>query len=88
MNTLKLVELGRDFAEGKMDAYEFSEAICVERRNLYGAKNQQQSVIDCGEELFMLAEVYNPDNDRADYELDELQLREEVQAVLSKFNFL
>ena len=34
----------------------------------------------------MLAEIYNPDDDRSEYELDELQLREKITEVLVKFN--
>ncbi len=36
----------------------------------------------------MLAEIYNPDEDRADYELDENQLREKVKETLVKFQLL
>ena len=36
----------------------------------------------------MLAEIYNPDEDRADYELDERQLREKVKEALMKFQLL
>ena len=88
MNKMKLVELGRDYALGEIDAYKFSESICVERRKLYGLSGREQNVMDCGEELFMLAEIYNPDNDRADYELDEDQLLDEVKATLLKFKLI
>lgn len=88
MSATKIIELGRYFLNGKVSAYKFSEEICVERRKLHEAKNQNKDVLNCGEELFMLAEIYNPDEDRADYELDESQLREKVKETLVKFQLL
>ncbi|MPQ71567.1 MULTISPECIES: colicin immunity domain-containing protein [Pseudomonas] len=88
MNTMKLIELGRGFLNGKVSAHKFSEDICVERRGLRGVKNRSEDVLNCGGELFMLAEIYNPDEDRADYELDENQLREKVKETLVKFQLL
>ncbi|KFD12128.1 hypothetical protein GSMA_03727 [Serratia marcescens subsp. marcescens ATCC 13880] len=44
--------------------------------------------MNCGEELFMIAEVYNPDSERADYELDDAGLRAAVITTLEKFNFI
>jgi len=88
MSAMRIIELSRDFLNGKVSAYRFSEDICVERRKLHEIKNQNKDVLNCGEELFMLAEIYNPDEDRADYELDERQLREKVKEALMKFQLL
>ncbi|HGM5418147.1 TPA: colicin immunity domain-containing protein [Serratia liquefaciens] len=87
MNKMAIIELARDFLNSKVNALKFSEEICIERRKLYGI-DQNKSVLNCGEELFMVAEIYNPDSDRADYELDESGLRKEVKATLEKFNLL
>ncbi|WP_269935767.1 colicin immunity domain-containing protein [Serratia liquefaciens] len=87
MNKMAVIELARDFLNSKVNALEFSEEICIERRKLYGI-DQDKNVLNCGEELFMVAEIYNPDSDRADYELDESGLRKEVKATLEKFNLL
>ncbi|MCS4269318.1 colicin immunity domain-containing protein [Serratia sp. BIGb0163] len=87
MNKMAIIELARGFLESKVNALQFSEEICVERRKLYGIE-QERNVLNCGEELFMVAEIYNPDSDRADYELDESELRKEVKATLDKFNLL
>ncbi|NTX80300.1 colicin-D [Serratia proteamaculans] len=88
MNKMAIIELARSFLESKVNALQFSEEICVERRKLYGIKDQDKNILNCGEELFMVAEIYNPDSDRADYELDESGLRKEVKATLDKFNLL
>ncbi|XUU50578.1 colicin immunity domain-containing protein [Serratia nematodiphila] len=36
----------------------------------------------------MLADCYNPASDRAESELDEVELKKEVITVLKKFNFI
>ncbi|CAI1681189.1 Microcin-D immunity protein [Serratia quinivorans] len=87
MNKMAIIELARSFLESKINALQFSEEICIERRKLYGIE-QEKNILNCGEELFMVAEIYNPDSDRADYELDESELRKEVKATLDKFNLL
>ncbi|CAI1076497.1 MULTISPECIES: colicin immunity domain-containing protein [Serratia] len=88
MNKMAVIELARNFLNSKVNALQFSEDICIERNNLYGIKDQDKNVLNCGEELFMAAEIYNPDSDRVDYELDEAGLRKEVKAILEKFNLL
>lgn len=85
---MAIIELARSFLRKEIGALEFSEEICIERRALYGVKDQDRSVMNCGEELFMVAEVYNPDLDRADYELDDAGLRAAVITTLEKFNFI
>ncbi|EAW1478482.1 colicin-D, partial [Salmonella enterica subsp. enterica] len=80
------IELARNYLESKITALQFSEDICVERSKLYGVKDQDKNVLNCGEELFMIAELFEPDTDRADYELDDAGLRKEVKATLEKFN--
>jgi len=85
MNKMALIELAKNFLTSKVTALQFSEDICVERRKLYGVKDQDQNVLNCGEELFMAAELFEPDSNRADYELDEDGLKKEVKAILEKF---
>jgi len=69
-----------------MSALQFSEDICVERRKIYGIKDQNINFLNCGGEFFMVAEIFYAD--RADYELDETELRNEVKSTLEKFNLL
>ncbi|AIU87447.1 colicin-D [Pectobacterium odoriferum] len=88
MNKFAIIALAKGFLNQKTTALKFSEDICIERRALYGVKDQPKDILNCGEELFMVAELYNPDTDRADYELDEVGLRKEVKATLEKFNLL
>lgn len=88
MNKMAIIELAKDFLNSKVTALQFSESICTVRRDLYGVKDQDKNTLNCGEELFMVAEIYNPDSDRASYELDEAGLRKEVKATLEKFKLL
>ncbi|EJG5926655.1 colicin-D [Salmonella enterica] len=88
MNKMAIIELAKNFLNSKVTALQFSEDICVERRKLYGLNDQDKNVLNCGEELFMVAELFDPDDDRADYELDEAGLRKEVKATLEKFKLL
>ena len=88
MNRIKLIELGRQFLEKKISAEKFAEDIVFERRKLYGVHETDKAVDKCGGELFIIADCYNPDMNREDYELDETTLRIEVKALLEKFNLL
>jgi len=85
MNKMALIELAKNFLASKVTAFQFSEDICVERRKLYGVKEQDENVLNCGEELFMAAERFEPDSNRANYEFDEDGLKEAVKAILEKF---
>ncbi|TNL02216.1 colicin-D [Kosakonia cowanii] len=88
MNKMAIIELAKKFLDSKVTAIQFSEDICVERRKLYGVKDQDKNVLNCGEELFMIAERFEPEADRADYELDESGLKREVKATLEKFKLV
>lgn len=88
MNKMAIIELARNFLASRVTAIQFSENICIERRKLYDIKDQDQNVLNCGEELFMIADLFEPDPDRESYELDETGLRNEVKATLEKFHLL
>ncbi|MRT56576.1 colicin-D [Enterobacteriaceae bacterium RIT693] len=88
MNKMAIIELSRNFLASKVTAIQFSEDICAERRKLYGLKDQDQNLLNCGEELFMAAELFEADTDRADYELDEVELKREVKDILEKFKLI
>lgn len=88
MNKMAIIELARNFLASRVTAIQFSENICIERRKLYDIKDQDQNVLNCGEELFMIADLFEPDPDRESYELDETGLKNEVKATLEKFHLL
>lgn len=88
MSRMKLIELGKEFLDKKISADKFAEDIVVERRKLYGVEEPNKDVSQCGGELFIIADCYNPDPDRDSYELDESGLRKEVKATLEKFKLL
>lgn len=85
---MAIIELARNFLASRVTAIQFSENICIERRKLYDIKDQDQNVLNCGEELFMIADLFEPDPDRESYELDETGLKNEVKATLEKFHLL
>ncbi|EJG5923172.1 colicin-D [Salmonella enterica] len=85
---MKLVELGRAFIRGEITVEGFVEDIVVERRKLYGVFEPDKAVDQCGGDLFIIADCYNPYSDRDDYELDEYGLRKEVKETLEKYNLL
>ncbi len=85
MNKMAIIDLAKSFLASKITAIEFSERICVERRRLYGVKDLSQDILNCGEELFIAAERFEPDADRADYEFDDNGLKIEVRSILEKF---
>ncbi|WP_434668898.1 colicin immunity domain-containing protein [Klebsiella sp. B345] len=88
MSRLKLIELGRDFLNKKISADEFVLSIVIARRESYGSEEINKDINHCGGELFTIADCYNPESDRENYELDEQGLRKEVKAILEKFNLL
>ena len=88
MSRMKLIDLGKEFLEKKISADKFVEDIVVERRKLYGVEEPNKDVSQCGGELFIIADCYNPEADRDSYELDESGLRKEVKATLEKFKLL
>lgn len=42
MNKMAIIELAKSFLTSKVTALQFSENICIERRNLYGVKEQEK----------------------------------------------
>ncbi len=66
----------------------FYECIVKERRKLYGYEEKDKQVDKCSGELFIIADCYNLAPDRAESELDEVELKKEVITVLKKFDFI
>lgn len=77
-----MIELARDFLKNKISAEDFSEMIVLERRKLYNVEEPDKMINSCAGELFIVADCYNPDADRASSELDEAELRVEVEKLL------
>lgn len=88
MSRMRLIELGKEFVENKISTEGFSEGIVEERRKLYGYEEKDKKVDKCSGELFILADCYNPAPERAESELDEVELKKEVITVLKKFDFI
>ncbi|QXI36596.1 colicin immunity domain-containing protein [Pseudomonas xantholysinigenes] len=86
MSSHDMISLGKDLINGKIDGLTFSEDICVARRDKTNSTPTDRNILNCGEELFMAAETYNPNEDREDYEINEEQLKMQVSEILNKYN--
>jgi hypothetical protein len=82
-----LYEFAKRFADGEIRADVFADAF-IERwkqQRDSGPHPRAEDDDEMSERLstiFCLADLYNPEADRADYELDEFRLRSEVRKAL------
>lgn len=84
MNYL-LVEFAKSFGSGRLSAVAFAEAYMelwrIERDNK-NILNYDDSVSECLSSIFCAADMYNPDDDREEYEFDDEQLRKEINKLM------
>jgi hypothetical protein len=76
-----LLEFAKQFARGRLRADDFTAAFMErwkQERDSRAACNDPPYVSECLSTVFCLADLYNSDNDREPYELDEAALRERV----------
>ena len=83
-----MLEFARSFVIGRLSADEFSSGFSelwrIERDGgLLQADEDKLS--ECLSSIFCLADIYNPNEDRAEYELDGERLREEVSSKIRAF---
>ncbi|KFB99278.1 colicin D family immunity protein [Trabulsiella guamensis ATCC 49490] len=80
-----LVEFARSFGSGRLSAVAFAEAYMelwrIERDNK-NILNYDESVSECLSSVFCAADMYNPDDDREEYEFDDEQLRNEINKLM------
>ncbi|MCQ6256857.1 colicin immunity domain-containing protein [Pseudomonas sp. Q11] len=89
--SLELIVFARRFVEGSLSAEAFSDPYMAqwkEERDLNKLKDDSASVSECASSIFVLADCFNPESDRDADELDEVGLKQEVEATLRKFGFL
>ena len=59
-----------------------------EERDFNKLKIEGKDVDEASSSIFRLADCYNHEPDRYDYELNEAGLRKKVKSILEKFNLL
>ena len=69
---------GKEFTNSFIELWKF------ERDNAL-LQIDKDDVSECLSSVFCLADLYNPNPDRDDYELDEDQLRVEIKELITKF---
>ncbi|QYN45817.1 colicin immunity domain-containing protein [Gilliamella sp. ESL0405] len=85
--SLTILEFTRSLVNGRITPQVFVEAYIelyqIERDNNI-LINDEDSISECLSSIFCLADLYNPDSDREEYELDESQLIEQIEQELKK----
>ncbi|MCU1790157.1 colicin-D [Pectobacterium polaris] len=87
----KLIDFARGFVESKMNADDFSDSYILmwkEERDANRLSIDGKEVDEASSSIFCLADCYNPESDRDNYEFDEVSLRKEIKATLEKFKLL
>lgn len=87
----RLIDFAKSFVESKINATNFAEPYILmwkEDRDAKTLSIDGQEIDEASSTIFCLADCYNPDLAREDYELDEPTLRREVKATLKKFKLL
>lgn len=85
--SITILALAKSFKEEILSAPQFVSAYIelwrYERDSGLLLKDED-NLSECLSSIFCLADLYNPNLDREEYELDELQLREKVSALLDR----
>ncbi|XKM13051.1 colicin immunity domain-containing protein [Orbaceae bacterium ac157xtp] len=85
--SLTTLEFARSFVNGRITSQVFADAYIelyrIERDNNLLTKDED-SVSECLSTIFCLADLYNPDFDREEYELNDEQLIEKVDQELKR----
>ncbi|MBF7957856.1 colicin immunity domain-containing protein [Rahnella victoriana] len=89
--SMTLIDFAKQFAESTLNADNFADEYIRLWKVERDSNNQEKDtdiVSECCSSIFVVADCYNPEADRDDYELDEATLRIEVKALLEKSNLL
>ena len=81
-----LLEFARNFVDGTMTAEEFANVYAEkwrQERDSGLSASDDDAVSEACSTTFLLADLYNPDDDRRRYELSAAQLRDKVAEVLA-----
>lgn len=87
--SLITLEFARSLVNGRIAPQVFVEAYIelyrIERDNNLLIKDED-SISECLSTIFCLADLYNPDSDKDEYELDDQQLIEKIDRELKKLS--
>ncbi|QMV53026.1 colicin immunity domain-containing protein [Ewingella americana] len=82
-----VLEFAKSFVRGRLNGTVFTEAYSelwrIERDSGLTLKDEDK-LSECLSSIFCLADLYNPEPDREDYELDEEQLRDQISKLVDE----
>lgn len=82
-----ILDFARSFTDERLSASAFAKAY-IElwriERDKKSILNYDEKLSECLSTIFCLADLYNPDIDRDDYELDDEQLRSKVLELIKE----
>jgi len=82
-----LLALAKSFRNERLTADEFANAYMglwkYERDNALLAKDGEM-IGECLDNIFCIADLYNPQHDRDEFELDEVELRDKIDQLIDK----
>ena len=86
--SMTILAFAVSFSKQRLSATEFANAY-IELWKIEGDKNilqkDEDELSECLSTIFCLADLYNPDADRDDYELNEDELRTKVKQLIAEF---
>jgi hypothetical protein len=86
--SISIYTLTKSFANERLSADEFVNAYMelwrIERDNKQSSQDDHK-LSECLSGMFCLADLYNPEDDREDYELDEKGLREQIMQMINTY---
>ncbi|MEB8292135.1 colicin immunity domain-containing protein [Klebsiella michiganensis] len=83
-----LIEFARSFGSGRLSAVAFADAymeLWRIERDSKNILNYDENVSECLSSIFCVADMYNPDDDRDQYEFDEEELRKEINKLIDTY---
>ena len=87
----KLITFAKSFINGDLSAENFADPYIemwrTERNNNL-LTIDGRDVDEASSTIFCLADCFNPESDREEYEFDEIQLRKEVESTLEKLHLI
>lgn len=86
--SITILALAKSFSTERLTAYEFSNAymeLWKFERDSNLLQNDESDLSECLSSIFCIADLYNPEPDREEYELDDEHLRGKVVELLEKY---
>lgn len=85
--SLTVLSLAKSFCKERLSAEQFSSAykeLWRYERDAHILQQDNARLSECLSSIFCLADLYNPEPDREEYEFSEDQLREKILALIKK----